>query len=82
MNAKENEKHKKIKSELDKIRPYLQVDGGDIKLIEITDDLTIKVELTGACRGCPYSEQTLKAGIEQALKNKIPDIKEVVSVTD
>lgn len=74
-----SKKFKQIKGELDKLRPYLQADGGDVKLVEITDDLSIKVELTGACKGCPYSEQTLKAGIEQALKSKLPEIKEVVA---
>ena len=71
--------HDRIKKELEKVRPYLQADGGDIKLVEITEDFVVKVELTGACRGCPYSEQTLKAGVEQALKKEIPEVKEVVS---
>ena len=80
METKENNKiHDQIKNELEKIRPYLQADGGDIKLVEITEDFTVKVELTGACRGCPYSEQTLKAGVEQALKKEIPEVKKVIS---
>jgi len=78
--TKENNKiHDRIKSELEKIGPYLQADGGDIKLVEITEDFVVKVELTGACRGCPYSEQTLKTGVEQALKKEIPEVKKVVS---
>ena len=64
---------------LDKVRPYLQSDGGDIELIEITDDMTVKVKLTGACHGCPYSMQTLKAGVEQAIKKEVPEIREVIS---
>ena len=65
---------------LEKVRPYLQSDGGDITLIEVTDDMTVKVELTGACHGCPYSMQTLKAGVEQAIKKEVPEIREVISV--
>jgi len=80
MEIKEKNKIRdRIKNELEKIRPYLQADGGDIKLVEITEDFVVKVELTGACRGCPYSEQTLKAGVEQALKKEVPEVKKVVS---
>ena len=80
METKEKNKiHDRIKNELEKIRPYLQADGGDIKLVEITEDFVVKVELTGACSGCPYSEQTLKTGVEQALKKEIPEVKKVVS---
>jgi Fe-S cluster biogenesis protein NfuA len=64
---------------LDRIRPYLQSDGGDIDLVEINDDLEVKVRLTGACHGCPYSMQTLKAGVEQAIMKEVPEIKRVVS---
>ncbi len=72
--------HKRINDVLAKIRPYLEADGGDISLIEVTDDLVIKVKLHGACDGCPFSFQTLKAGVEQALRKEIPDIQEVVAV--
>jgi len=82
METKENNKiYDRIKNELEKIRPYLQADGGDIKLVEISEDFVVKVELTGACRGCPYSEQTLKAGVEQALKKEIPEVKKVISAS-
>lgn len=64
---------------LNRVRPYLQNDGGDIDLIEITDDLTVKVKLTGACHGCPFSMQTLKAGVEQAIMQEVPEIKQVIS---
>jgi len=64
---------------LDRVRPYLQSDGGDITLVEITDDLTVKVKLTGACHGCPFSMQTLKAGVEQALLKEVPEIKGVIA---
>jgi Fe-S cluster biogenesis protein NfuA len=64
---------------LERVRPYLQSDGGDIELLEITDDLSVKVKLTGACHGCPYSMQTLKAGVEQAIMKEVPEIKRVIS---
>lgn len=70
--------HERVIKVLDKIRPYLQSDGGDIDLIEITDDLIVKVKLTGACHGCPYSMQTLKAGVEQAILQEVPEVKSVV----
>ncbi len=64
---------------LERVRPYLQSDGGDIDFIELSDDMTVKVKLTGACHGCPYSMQTLKAGVEQAIMNEVPEIKRVIS---
>ncbi len=70
----------KINAALEKIRPYLQQDGGDISLVEITDDLVVKVKLLGACGSCPYSIQTLKNGVETALRRDVPEIKDVVSV--
>jgi Fe-S cluster biogenesis protein NfuA len=69
-----------VKDVLDQIRPGLQADGGDVELIEITDDGVVKVRLVGACHGCPMSTLTLKNGIERTLKKKIPEVKEVVSV--
>ena len=64
---------------LDRVRPYLQSDGGDIELLEVNDDLEVKVKLTGACHGCPYAMQTLKAGVEQAIMKEVPEIKSVIS---
>jgi len=64
---------------LDRVRPYLQSDGGDIDLVDVSDDMTVKVKLTGACQGCPYSMQTLKAGVEQAIMKEVPEIKRVIS---
>jgi len=72
----------RIKANIEKIRPYLQADGGDIFFVELTDDYTVKVELTGACGNCPFRMHTLKSGVEQALKKEIPEIKEVVAVDD
>ncbi len=64
---------------LERVRPYLQSDGGDIDLVDISEDMTVKVRLTGACHGCPYSMQTLKAGVEQAIMKEVPEIKRVIS---
>lgn len=71
----------RINNGLEKIRPYLQADGGDITLVEVTEDKVVKVKLLGACGTCPMSLQTLKAGVEHTLKKSIPEIKEVVNVT-
>lgn len=70
---------KKVEKSLDKIRPALMADGGNVELIEVKDDV-VKVKLTGACGGCPMSQMTLKMGIERHLKNEISEIKEVVAV--
>ena len=64
---------------LERVRPYLQSDGGDIEFIDITDDMSVTVKLTGACHGCPFSIQTLKAGVEQAIMKEVPEIKRVIS---
>jgi len=64
---------------LNKIRPSLQADGGNVELVDVTDGV-IKVRLTGACGGCPMSQMTLKMGIERLLKKEIPEIKEVLAV--
>ena len=70
----------RIEKALDKVRPYLQADGGGIKLIELDEDMIVHVELTGACIGCPFSMQTLSAGVEEAIKKDIPEIQKVVAV--
>ena len=69
-----------VEKALEKIRPSLQMDGGDVELVDVTDDGIVKVKLTGACRGCPMSQITLKLGIEKSLKKDIPEIKEVQAV--
>ncbi len=70
----------KVKEILEEIRPSLQADGGDLELVEITDDGIVKVRLTGACGTCPFSIMTLKGGIERILKKEVPEVKEVQSV--
>ena len=69
----------KIESVLNKIRPSLVADGGDVKFIDVEDGI-VKVELQGACAGCPMSQMTLKMGIERILKQEIPEVKEVQAV--
>jgi Fe-S cluster biogenesis protein NfuA len=69
-----------VKKVLDMIRPALQADGGDVELVEVTEDGVVKVKLVGACGHCPMSTMTLKNGIEKTLKQKIPGVKEVVGV--
>ena len=81
MEAAEKEKLLgRIRITLEKVRPYLQSDGGDIELVDVRDDYTVEVKLTGACSGCPFSMQTLKAGVEQALIKEVPEIIEVIAV--
>jgi Fe-S cluster biogenesis protein NfuA len=70
---------KKVEKALGSIRPYLQADGGDISLVEVTPDMVVKVRLIGACHGCPFSVQTLKAGVEQSLMKEVPEIKAVIA---
>jgi Fe-S cluster biogenesis protein NfuA len=69
-----------VKKALEIIRPALQRDGGDVELVEVTADGVVKVKLVGACGHCPMSTMTLKMGIEKTLKDKVPGVKEVVSV--
>ncbi len=70
----------KVKDVIDKIRPQLQMDGGDLALIDITDDGIVKVQLQGHCVGCAHAQQTLKLGVERAIKQFVPDVKEVIAV--
>jgi Fe-S cluster biogenesis protein NfuA len=70
----------RVEKALEKIRPYLVADGGDISVVDITDEMVLRVELKGACNGCPFSMQTLKAGVEMAVRNEVPEIREVVDV--
>ena len=71
---------KRVKNILEQVRPYLQADGGDVNFVELTDDMVVMVELTGACGSCPYSTMTLKNGIESVMKKSIPEIKAVEQV--
>jgi len=70
----------KVEKALDKVRPMLQADGGNVELVEVTDDGVVKLKLKGACGCCPMSQMTLKNGIERILKQEVPEIKEVVAI--
>ena len=70
---------KSVEQALSKIRPLLQRDGGDIELVEVTDGI-VKVRLTGACKGCPMSQMTLKQGVERLLLQEVPGLKQVQAV--
>lgn len=67
----------KVEKVIDQLRPMLQADGGDIELVEVTDDGVVKVRLVGACHGCPMSQMTLQGGVERALMDQIPEVKSV-----
>ena len=69
-----------IQDVIDRVRPFLQRDGGDVQLVDITEDNVVKVKLVGACGTCPMSTMTLKNGIEAELKNSVPEIKSVMAV--
>lgn len=69
----------KVKDVIDEIRPMLKADGGDVELVEVTNDGFVKLKLLGACGHCPMSIMTLKMGIEKRLKEKIPEVKEVIA---
>ncbi|HCC68481.1 MAG TPA: hypothetical protein DEP99_01125 [Nitrospiraceae bacterium] len=70
----------KVKQVIDEIRPMLKADGGDVELIEVMDDGTVKLRLLGACGHCPMSIMTLKMGIEKRLKERVPEVKEAIAV--
>jgi Fe-S cluster biogenesis protein NfuA len=72
--------NEQVQEVLEQVRPMLQADGGDVELVEVSEDGIVSVRLTGACGSCPMSTMTLKMGIERALKEKIPEVKEVVQV--
>lgn len=78
--TKNKEIIEKIQNVIDQIRPYIQQDGGDIEFVELTDDMVVNVQLKGACGSCPYSQITLKSGVETAVKKAIPEVKAVESV--
>ena len=70
----------KIEAALDKIRPALMRDGGNVELVDVDDSGLVKVRLTGACHGCPMSQMTLKAGVERVVKDAVPEVTSVEAV--
>ena len=75
-----NNLRERVENALNNIRPFLQSDGGDIELVDITEDLVAKVKLTGNCDGCKMSVSTMTAGVESTIKNFVPEIKSVEAV--
>ena len=67
----------KVEKALVKVRSFLQADGGDVELVEVTEEGVVTVRLTGACAGCPMASMTLKTGIERILKEEVPEVKRV-----
>lgn len=70
----------KVKAIIEQLRPYLQGDGGDIEFVELTPDNVVRVKLQGACGTCPHAKVTLKQGVEQTLKQHLPEIERVEDV--
>ena len=69
----------KVEKALEKVRPFLQADGGDIQLLDVSEDGIVRVRLTGACGGCPMSQATLKQGVERVIREEVPEIKQLVA---
>ena len=69
-----------VQKALNEIKPALKADGGDVELVDVTEDGIVKVKLTGRCNGCPMSQMTLKMGVERALKQQVPEVKRVENV--
>lgn len=70
----------RVEEALNTIRPYLEADGGNVKVVDVTDEMTLRLELIGACSSCPMSAMTLKAGVEEAVKKAVPEIIKVEAV--
>jgi Fe-S cluster biogenesis protein NfuA len=71
----------KVKDVIEAVRPALQAHGGDIELVATDDDNNVKVRLQGACQGCPGAQMTMKMGIERILREKVPELKEVIAIS-
>lgn len=71
----------RVEETLNQLRPYLEADNGNVELLEITDDMIVKLQLLGACSSCSMSMMTLKAGIEQSILKAVPEIKEVIAIS-
>ena len=74
------ELQQRIETTLDELRPFLETDGGDIRLVEITQDFVVRIELLGACADCSMINMTLKGGVESALKNAAPELKAIEAI--
>jgi Fe-S cluster biogenesis protein NfuA len=76
-----HELHQRVEDALQSIRPYLEADGGDVAIVEITSDNIVRLELKGACKTCNMSHMTMRAGIEETIKKSVPEVKGIESVT-
>jgi Fe-S cluster biogenesis protein NfuA len=74
---KNDEFTRRIESSLDAIRPYLEADGGNVRVLEVTDDKVVKLEFLGNCGSCPMSTMTFKAGVEEAIRKSVPEVKSI-----
>ena len=72
--------YRKVEEALDSIRPYLQADGGNVEVVEITSDQVLRLELKGACKTCNMSHMTMRSGIEETIRRAVPEIREIISV--
>ncbi|MEM6397271.1 MAG: NifU family protein [Bacteroidota bacterium] len=70
----------KVDKALDSVRPHLAIDGGNVEVVDVTDEMTVKVKWLGSCVGCSMSQMTMKAGLEETLKTTVPEVKSVVAV--
>jgi Fe-S cluster biogenesis protein NfuA len=78
--SRKDDLYAEVTAALDKIRPYLEADGGDVKIVEINDDNVVIIELLGACSSCPMSTMTMKAGVEETIKREVPGIRSVEAI--
>lgn len=70
----------RVESALDQVRPYMEADGGNVTLLEVTDEMVVRLQLEGACSSCKMSMMTLKAGVEQSIMRSVPEIKSVIAI--
>jgi Fe-S cluster biogenesis protein NfuA len=77
---KENKMREKVEQALEKIRPMLMADGGNVELVDVSSDGVVKLKLTGSCGCCPMSQMTLKMGVERIIKQEVPEVKEVLAI--
>lgn len=78
--AETNDVRERVAAALERIRPAVQMDGGDVQLVDVSEDGVVTVQMMGACGGCPMSMLTLKAGIERIIKSQVPEVTEIVAV--
>ena len=74
--------HQKVEEALDTIRPYLEADGGDVEVVEITEENTLKLQLKVACRTCSMSHMTMRSGIEETIRRAVPEIRQIISLNN